>query len=143
MGVGIKFVRGWKIKKNNWWGTIIVTLEYITCFIYLSALVEFLWSIIRCQNHLVNTLVICSEYSLFLKSYQFSIHKFEVLLTYFRLKTPFYTYFERDLSTVKSLNYLNRDGCKDSKQMFEWDALQTVSLSILWITLFLHLSLKN
>ena len=72
-----------------------------------------------------NAFAVRDNHGSILQSDQFLIHKVEAILSYFELKIPFFfTFSERDFSTLKFLNYQSQNACNDPKQMFEWGALQ-------------------
>ena len=61
----------------------------------------------------------CNKYGLFLKSRQFSMHKVEDFVSYFELKSYFFSFFERDFSTLKLTINENQNAVNDLKEMVE------------------------
>ena len=57
------------------------------------------------RMRLGKALVVCDLYDLFLHSGYFSLQIGEAFLSYFRLKNPLFTSFERDFSALKLLNH--------------------------------------
>ena len=74
--------------------------------------------------HLGSALAVCDRYGLFLQSDQYLIHKVEAFLNYFGLKTPSFTFSERNFSTLKLFKLYRSSR---SQMLFEIDVLKNFS----------------
>ena len=59
------------------------------------------------------------------------MHKVEDFVSYFELKTYFFSFFERDFSTLKLTINENQNAVNDLKEMVEWYTVQKIFLTTL------------